>query len=42
MFEEEATDFNPYTLDPQTIGKGQVLTSTVMHAVTMQELVGPI
>ena len=35
----EDDDFNPYSLDPQVIGQGQVLTSTVMHAVTMARLV---
>ncbi len=36
---EKVPDFNPYSLDPQDIGLSQVLTSTVMHAVTMQHLV---
>ena len=31
-------EFNPYSLDPQEMGHNQVLTSTVMHAVTLQQL----
>ena len=36
---KDEVEFNPYSLDPQVIGYGQVLTSTVMHAVTMAKLV---
>jgi len=39
---EKIPDFNPYSLDPQDIGHGQVLTSSVMHAVTLQQLVKPL
>ena len=35
-------EFNPYSLDPQDLGLGQVLTSTVMHAVTLQHLLEPL
>jgi protein-L-isoaspartate O-methyltransferase len=30
--------FNPYSLDPQNIGSHQVLTSSVMHAITLKHL----
>jgi len=40
-FKKKIPDFNPYSLDPQDMGHNQVLTSTVMHAVTMQELLEP-
>ena len=36
---EDEIEFNPFSLDPQVIGHGQVLTSTVMHAVIMARLV---
>lgn len=39
---EKIPDFNPYSLDPQDIGHKQVLTSTVMHAVTLQNLLKPL
>ena len=39
---EKIPDFNPYSLDPQDIGHKQVLTSTVMHSVTLEHLVKPI
>ena len=35
----DEVEFNPFSLDPQQIGMGQVLTSTVMHAITMARLV---
>lgn len=39
---EKIPEFNPYSLDPQDIGHNQVLTSTVMHAVSLQHLIKPI
>ena len=35
----EDEEFNPFSTSPQQIGHGQVLTSTVMHAITMDKLV---
>lgn len=34
--------FNPYSLDPQNIGHRQVLTSSVMHAITMRHLISTL
>lgn len=39
---DKIPDFNPYSLDPQDIGHNQVLTSTVMHAVSLQHLIKPL
>ena len=36
---KDEVEFNPFSLEPQVIGQGQVLTSTVMHAITMVRLV---
>ena len=36
---KDEVEFNPFSLDPQVIGYGQVLTSSVMHAITMAKLI---
>ena len=40
--EEDEVPFVPYSLDPQVIGYDQVLTSSVMHAMTLSKLVKPL
>ena len=39
---EDEVPFVPYSLDPQVIGYNQVLTSSVMHAITLSKLVKPL
>ena len=40
--DEKEIPFVPYSLDPQVIGYEQVLTSSVMHAITLAKLVKPL